>query len=332
MNERKGFLLVLLSFLGFVTYLMMAPYLSYIAGAAILAFMLRKPYHFLRDRAGPNLSAGLLVTLSVFLAVVPVLGFSSALAEDASVLAGDIRNGSVDFGYVESLGTELLGTDFDLKETASSTIRSVTQAPFSSFAGVVSIVASLSVGLPLMLFLEFYLIRDGSDLVEWVIEFSPLPEDTERELIHEVSLAMSAVLRGHILVAVAQGAVAGLGLLAFGIEAWAFWTFVMILLSVIPLVGSVLVWFPAAVYLSVSGNSQAGILLALYGFTVVSLTDNVLRPFLVEKGSDLSVALIVLGLFGGITLMGPIGIFIGPVILSLFRSVSNVFVENYEDL
>jgi len=65
MNERKGFLLVLLSFLGFVTYLMMAPYLSYIAGAAILAFMLRKPYHFLRVRAGPNLSAGLLVTLSV---------------------------------------------------------------------------------------------------------------------------------------------------------------------------------------------------------------------------------------------------------------------------
>ncbi|MFB6144567.1 MAG: AI-2E family transporter [Candidatus Nanohaloarchaea archaeon] len=136
--------------------------------------------------------------------------------------------------------------------------------------------------------------------------------DARQEMLHRsTSESVWAVVKGHVLMAFAQGILAGIGLYVFGIENVLFWTFMMILLGFIPMVGAAIVWLPAALYLFFTGEPVAGGLLIAYGAIIVGGADNFLRPMLVDDDADIHSFFIILGLIGGLSLFGPVGIFIG---------------------
>jgi len=130
----------------------------------------------------------------------------------------------------------------------------------------------------------------------------------------------------------ASGLVAGIGLLLSGVPNVAFWTFMMMVLGLIPLVGTALIWAPAALHLLISGQFVLGAALILYGVVVVGSVDNFLRPFLVDESADLHPIFIIFGVIGGIGIFGPIGIFVGPVMFGTAKSLIQVYIENFDQL
>ncbi|WP_414837746.1 AI-2E family transporter [Candidatus Nanosalina sp. VS9-1] len=332
MNERKGFLLFLIGIFGTVVGLMLMPFLTYILGATILAFILRRPHFILQEKIGARPSAAVLTVSAILLAVLPIIFGGMAVADDATDLVDNINTtDTINLTSIEDEIERLTGQEIDIESNLARAVEEFSSATLGSFSRVVNIVANVGIGLSLMLFLVYYFLKDGRRLVRWVKDVSPLPESLENSLLREVSVTTSAVMKGHILVAIAQGIIAGVGLAFFGVPNYVFWTFIMMILGLLPIVGSMLVWLPAAGYLALT-DPVSGIMLALYGFIAVGLSDNFLRPLFVESSADLHPALIILGVIGGVVLLGAPGLFIGPVIFGVMKSILTVFMENYQDL
>lgn len=332
MNERKGFLLLLILIFGTAVSLMLLPFFTYILGATILAFILRKPQFALQKKIGSRPSAALITVSAILLAVLPLLIGGMAVAEDASDLVDNINTSdTLDLGVIEEEIERFTGQEIDLEANLARAVQQFSSATLGSFSRVVNTVANVGIGLSLMLFLMYYLLKDGRGLVTWMKEVSPLPENLEDKLLREVSVTTSAVMKGHILVSIAQGLIAGVGLAIFGVPNYVFWTFIMMILGLLPIIGSMLIWLPASGYLALT-DPISGIMLALYGFIAVGLSDNFLRPMFVESSADLHPALIILGVIGGLVLLGAPGLFIGPVIFGIMKSILTVFMEHYQNL
>lgn len=333
MNDRRGFLLALILIFGLVSALMLKPFLAYILGAMILAFALRRPFDYLKKYIGVRPSAFFLTVITIVLAVVPLILIGAAVADDARDVVSGINTTSViDIDSIEVKLEELTGQEMDIQENMASAVRRFSSETFGGFSKAVNLLTSLGIGLSLMLFLIFYFLKDGKNLIQWVKDLSTLPEPIEDNLLKELSETTSAVLKGHILVAIAQGVIAGIGLAMTGVPNFLFWTFIMVILGMIPIVGTMLVWLPAAAYLFVSGQVNAAVMLAIYGFVVVGMTDNFLRPLVVEDSADLHPAVIILGVLGGVSVFGAPGLFIGPIVFGVLKSVISVFIQHYNEL
>jgi len=332
-NDKKGFLLALIFTFGLAAFMMLRPFTSFLLGAVILAFILHKPHKFLRKYTGDKISSLLLTLSSIVLAIIPLLIVGAAVVDDAQgVIKGVNTTDVVDFELIEVQIEELTGTNIDIQSKITSGLSAVTSGAFGGLSKAINFAASLTLGLSLALFLVYYLIKDGKEFVGWIKDVSPLPEDIEDNLIEELSFTTSAVLKGHLLVAIAQGMIAGIGLVLVGIPNAFFWTFVMVLLSIVPLIGSAFIWLPAAFYLIFSGSTFAGVALLIYGFVVVGATDNFLRPIVVDDEADLHPAVVIIGVLGGVTVFGAPGLFIGPISFGALKSALTVFIEHYEDL
>ncbi|MEM4781276.1 MAG: AI-2E family transporter, partial [Halalkalicoccus sp.] len=129
-----------------------------------------------------------------------------------------------------------------------------------------------------------------------------------------------------------EGAIAGLGLFATGIPNAAFWTFVMIVLALLPLIGAFMVWAPAAGYLFVIGEAGSATLLFAYGIVVVSMIDNYARPILIDREAQLNPGVILVGVFGGVYALGFVGLFVGPIALGVLAAALVTFAEEYDRL
>ncbi len=333
MNERKGFLLSLILGFGAIVGMMLLPFAAYILGAVIIAFVLKNPYSFLKNYVGERPAAFILTLSSILLAILPVLVGGMIVADDARNVVQNINQSEIlDFDSVEQLVLQYTNQEIDLQSSLSSLVRRFSSTALGDFSQVVNLLTQLSIGISLALFLIYYFLKDGKDLVKWLKDVSPLPKDIGDNLVSELESTTAAVMKGHILVAIAQGILAGIGLALFGVPNYLFWTFMMIILGMIPVLGSMLIWLPAAIYLIVVGQVVNGVLLILYGLIVVGLSDNFLRPFAVDKSADLHPTVIILGVLGGVTVFGMPGLFIGPVIFAALKSVLNIFKEHYTDL
>ena len=333
MNAQRNFLLALIGILGFVAFLMVQPLLGYFLGALILGFLMHPMQRRLRGTLGDKVSAFILVVFGVLVVVVPIILIGAAVIEDAGDLTGDLRQSDIiNTTELEQQIKQYTGQNFDIEQNIDAALNQFTSLTLGGVSQFVYVLAEITIGLTLLIFLLYYLLKDGETLVKWVREVTPLPDELQEQLYDRVGTTTWAVIKGHVLVAVVQGLVAGLGLAVTGVPNYAFWTFIMVLLGFIPIVGTIIVWLPAAAYLFVMGRTPAAIFLLVYGFVVVGLTDNVLRPLAVERGADLHPAVIIVGVIGGVYLFGAAGLFIGPILLGIFKAVLLVFKNHYKDL
>jgi len=333
MNEQRGFLVFFIVAIAAVAGLMLKPFLPYVMGAAILGFILKPLDRKIRPYFGEVASAGSLVFLTLFLAILPMfLGVTVVLddAQDLSSRIGDLE--TIDLSLIDQRLEEITGEEFNIEENIRNAIRGFASITFGSISQIFNLVLNLAIGLSLMLFLLYYFIKDGSDLLVWLKDIVPLPEDIQDSLIKRTNVTTWAVVKGHVLVALAQGLVAGIGLYIAGVPNPYFWTFVMTMMAFLPIVGSFIIWGPAAVYMIAIDHIVAGLFLLLYGTVVVGLTDNFLRPLVVDKSAEIHPAVIIIGVLGGVYLFGAPGLFIGPVIFGVLRASLVVFKNNYAEL
>lgn len=333
MNERKFFLITLIAVFGTLALLMVMPFFSYIVGAAILAFVL-KPVHRRLSSYLPRRPAAILVVLfGLAVVIVPSSYAALAIFEDAQGLDASFEEAMfIDLGEIEDWVQEVSGQEIDLRQNLQDAAERFVNATLGNFSQMVRVLADITIGLSLMVFLMYYLLVDGNHLVNWMRDVMPLPEEIQNQLFEGIHRTTRAVIKGHVLVAIIQGLLAGLGLMLTGVPNYAFWTFIMVILAFIPIIGTFMVWGPAAAYLFLIGEPVMGLLLALYGLVIVGLADNFLRPYAVDRGANLHPATILIGVLGGVYLFSAAGLFIGPIILGILKSVLLVFKNSYEDL
>ncbi|MFB6145768.1 MAG: AI-2E family transporter [Candidatus Nanohaloarchaea archaeon] len=333
MNERKAFLIFLMAVTGVVAFLMVRPFLGYLFGALLIAFVLHPVQRKVSPLLGKKPTAFLLVIMSMVAFVIPLIWAGTQVIDDARTLTTDVNTTNlVNTTRIESDIYDMTGQHVDIETNLNNAIDEFTNRSFGSYSQILDIVFGLSVGIPLMLFLIYYLLKDGDDMVSWVKDVTPLPKGIQDKLYERINVTTWAVIKGHVFIAFAQGLIAGVGLWLTGVPNYSFWTFIMIILGFIPIIGTIFVWAPAAVYLFVIGSTFNGVVLMLYGFLVVGLTDNVIRPLIVDKAANLHAGVVLIGVMGGVYLFGAAGLFIGPIILGILKSIILVFKNNYKTL
>jgi predicted PurR-regulated permease PerM len=179
--------------------------------------------------------------------------------------------------------------------------------------------------LGIMLYLLFFLLRDGKALAAAIRDAIPLRGEQKAALFTRFADVVRATVKGGILVAMAQGTLGGIAFWFLGIHAALLWAVLMAFLSLIPAIGATLVWLPVAIYFLATGAIWQGIGLILYGVLVIGLVDNLLRPFLVGKGSKLPDYVVLISTLGGIEVFGLNGFVIGPLIAAMFMVSWEIF-------
>ena len=181
----------------------------------------------------------------------------------------------------------------------------------------------------LVLYLLFFFLRDGDQLLEQIIRVLPIGDARERRLFRKFAEVSRATIKGTIVIGIVQGLFGGLIFWGLGIEAAALWGVVMTVLSLLPVVGAALVWVPAAAVLIGTGDAVEGTILLVFGVVIIGLADNVLRPLLVGRDAQMPDYLVLVTTLGGLALFGLSGVVIGPVVGALFVTVWEMFGQEY---
>ncbi len=193
---------------------------------------------------------------------------------------------------------------------------------FSTTQKVGGIVASLLVGLGIMIVSLYYFLADGPAMANTIMRLSPLDERYERQILSEFDKVCRAVVVATLLSAMVQGVLAGIGYYVAGLNGVILLSLITMVLAMVPFVGAAAVWGSCAVWLLLyDERTTAAVLLALYGSCVVSMADNVIKPLVLHGQSNIHPLLALLSVLGGVTALGPIGIFVGPMVVAFLHAV-----------
>jgi predicted PurR-regulated permease PerM len=183
-----------------------------------------------------------------------------------------------------------------------------------------------------LLFAMFFFFRDGKKIVRKVLYYMPLNHDDEMLLVDRLSSVTRATIKGTLVIGIIQGALAGIGFWVAGIDGAAFWGTLMAVLSIVPGIGSALVWVPGVIYLYIIGQTLPATLLLIWCAAVVGTVDNVLRTRLVGKDAKMPDLLILIGTLGGLYIFGGIGLIVGPIICGLFLTVWEIYGVTFREI
>jgi predicted PurR-regulated permease PerM len=183
----------------------------------------------------------------------------------------------------------------------------------------------------ILLYTLFFLLIDGPGLLRKITSFLPLREAEKERVLDKFVSVTRATLRGTLVIGILQGTLGGLSFWVAGIDGALFWGTVMVVLSVLPVVGGALVWVPAVIALAIQGHWQPALGIALFNALIVGSVDNVLRPRLVGRDTEMHDLMILFSTLGGIALFGPIGFIAGPILAALFITSWDIFADAFRD-
>jgi predicted PurR-regulated permease PerM len=287
----------------------------------------------------PTLAALAMVLGFVLLIILPGLLIVKAVLTEATTLIAAVRSGEIDLPHMFQTMLNVLPTwleaalrQLDLGDL--SAVQASASASAGDWIGANGLVllafgqntAGAFVSVGVMLYLMFFLFRDGEAILARLKAAVPMERAILDDLLRTFTLVVRATVRGDILVALLQGGLGGLGFWALGIHAVLLWTVLMAVLSLFPVFGAALVWVPVAGYLLGSGMIWQGILLAAYGVLVISLIDNIARPWLVGQATRMPDYVVLISTIGGIATFGVQGFITGPVVAAMFMAVWTTWI------
>jgi predicted PurR-regulated permease PerM len=334
------FLLVALTTLAFLGLII--SFVMPVFWAAVLAtvfFPLQRRYV---ARLGGRRSLAALATMLTIigLVVVPIFLVGVAVSREAVYLHDQITSGAIDLqaplrflrritplasDYLARFGIEVEG----LVQRLSTSAIAVSQFIASRALGIGQDVVRITALFFLMLYILFFFLRDGSQLVAMLIRVLPLEDGRKRQLLAKFADVSLATMKGTLVVGIVQGAIGAILFWALGIPAPVLWGTLMAVFSILPAVGPGLVWLPAAVILLGMGQIVKGIILIAAGVLVIGLVDNVLRPVLVGRDTQMPDYLVLLATLGGLAVFGVSGFVIGPLIAAFFLVVWEMFAQEH---
>lgn len=330
-NERdakKFSMMVLIIALGVLAFLVIRPVVTSVIAALILAYLFlplqKKMVRFVKNR---TFSASVVLAFVLVIIIIPTWFFIPIIMEQIFGM----------FRYAQALDIQKIlmslfptaSEQFSVQAgvMVSSFVSKISATALNALVGVFLDVPMISLHLFIICFIFFFALRDHEELKEFATGLSPFGAAKEKLLIKHFKDITDSVVYGQIVIGLVQGALAGIGFLIFGVDNALVLTVLATVLSITPIVGPFIIWIPVSVYLFTSGHSGVALGYLLYNLIIVSTVDNVLRSYLVSRRTNLSPAVILVGMMGGAFIFGIMGLIIGPLILAYFL----VFLKSYKD-
>ena len=332
---RKAFVLVLTAAISVAFLATIRSFLMALLLAAVLAGTCRPLHRGLTKllRGRDSIAALVTILLVVFLVVGPL-----------STFLGVVTNQALEVGYNlepwvrERIAAERAGTGFlsmlpeSLRPYQSQILQRTGEVAAQLGRSLVDLLAAATRGtlrllllFVIALYASFFFLRDGGAIRERILSYAPLSPGEKDRMVERFVSVSRATLKGILLIGSLQGALGGVAFAVAGIAGAAFWGTLMALCSMIPGVGTALVWIPTTFYLVAQGRTRAAIGIAVWFVLVVGMVDNFLRPRLIGKDTKLPDLLILISTLGGIFLWGPAGIVVGPLVAALFVTIWDIY-------
>lgn len=321
---------------------MLTPYFGAILWGLVAAIVFRPLYVWLAKQFGGRKGSAASVTLILIISVVivPAGLLGASLVAEASGIYERVQSGQLDLGAILVKGVtslpgplETWARDYGLADperirtmiapSLSTGLRTVAGQALTVGQGALSFLAALGV----MLYLTFFLLRDSEQLGDRFRTALPLEPALRDQLIEKFLTVVRAIMKGTVAVAVMQGIVGGLIFWMLGVEGALLWGLMMGFFSLIPAVGTGIVWVPVALYLIATGSFWEGAILVFCGLFIIGLIDNLLRPILVGKDTKLPDFVVLIATVAGLELFGLTGFIIGPIIAALFIAVWDMVTQ-----
>jgi predicted PurR-regulated permease PerM len=339
---RRSVLVLSAAILGFAVWLVLAPFWGALAWSIVLAVLLAPLQDRLLERLGnrPSLAAALLTVLTPLVVILPLFLLGAEFIEQGRALIDGMQhsNWRIDGSLVDRLdGYPVLGgavawltetLDVDPTEVTGFLVSiGQTLLRYAASLGSQMVLGALNTTLAflLMLFLLFFMLRDGRHFLARVTHLLPIDHGRREQLFTLIANTTRAVVYGSGLTAIFQGALTGIGFALTGLPSPVVFGVLAALFSLLPAGGTAFVWAPAA--LALLGMGQTGAALFMLGWgALIAISDNILRPLLVSKHAHVSTLAVFMGVIGGAAAFGGIGLIIGPVLLTLVSALLG-FVE-----
>jgi predicted PurR-regulated permease PerM len=336
--QDKGFLLLVIAVTAAMA-LILWPFFGAVFWATILAVLFAPLYRRLLRSMRQRRTGAALITeaIIVLIVIIPAAMITAALLQEGFGIYERLRSGELNLGrlmqtimgslpswvtgVLERLGLTNLGA---VQERFSAGLSKGVQVAAGGALDVGQNTLDFLVGFFVMLYVLFFLLRDGAELARHAREVVPLRNDILKRLAVRFTNVVRATVKGSIVVAAVQGFLGGLILWFFGVHAPVLWGVLMAFLSLLPAVGTALVWLPIAIYFLFAGAIWKGVFLIAYGVLVIGLVDNILRPFLVGKDAKMPDYVVLVSTLGGMAIFGLNGFVIGPVIAAMFMAAWHI--------
>jgi len=350
----KYFFIIIFVFLAFLSFLVVKPFINSILASMVIAYVFYIPYKWLYSRIHNKTISALIISLIIILLILVPIGFILQMStEDAQylyirtkqrILSGDVLGMDCD-NRVQTplckaslyLKSKLRNPDvqYYLKDILSRSTSFVVNKTSEFIISLPKIILQIFITF----FIVFYLLKQGPDLAKKIKQLIPMTSQHQDHIYKKMKDTAFAVMYGAIVIAIIQGTLGGIGFWILGIKAALFWGIIMSICALIPLIGTGIIWLPAAIILILQGATEGnpiviwkGIGLIAYGAIFIGGIDNLIRPKLVGHKAGLHPVLVLLGVLGGLYLFGFAGFLIGPMVLAAAKSFLDLYEKERQKL
>ena len=330
-------LLVILALLGYLSYQIISPFLVPIAWAVVFSIVFYPVYAFISRHVKVKSIASSITVLLIFVVIIaPVSCLSIILIGELQKVGDYTNSGGLDFfrelydkiitsPQYEKISSLIGEHNMPTADMIMDNMNKIGKILVENLSIRITNIISAAINFLLMIFTLFFLFRDGPGFLNKVRDYMPFSDEQKSRLTKQVKDMVASTVYGGVTVAMIQGFLGGLAFYIIGFTSPVLWGIVMSIVSFIPLLGTLGVWGPAAIYLLMRGEYLSGLGLILYGTFVIGLVDNFLRPMLIGSRTKMPTIIIFFSVLGGIEAFGIIGLIMGPLIMAVFISVFEIF-------
>ena len=327
---QKYFFIGLLFLVSILIFFIFLPFIEVIILSAIFAVIL-SPLHkkltgLLAGRSG--ISAFVVILLFAVIIIVPVFLLTVQILDESKNLYIQLTS-QTELNYAQQITYVIEkpiqrfypGFSFDI----GAIIGVGTDLVIGHLSAIVSSVFNIVTGIILMFISLYFFLRDGSKFKKVLVVLSPMNNEYDERIFSKIKQTVLSTVKGVLLIAIIQGLLAGIGMKIFGVPNATLWGSVSAVASLVPGLGTAIIFIPAVSYMFIIGNVPFAIGLLLWGILIVGLVDNFLGPYLYSRGSEIHQLIMLFAVLGGIGLFGPVGFIFGPIIVALFFALIEIY-------
>lgn len=327
---QRYFFLGLLFVVSVLVFFVFLPFFEVIVLSGIFAITLNPVYLKINKFLGgrKRLSAILVIILFTLLVVGPFSLLATQVLDESRDLYTQLTSG----GEIDYISKVTLAIETPIQKfypaftlDIEGYARFFTDFISGRLSSIISGVINFFVSLILIFISLYFLLKDGHEFKKVLVSLSPLSDEYDEKIFLKIKNTIGATVKGVILVAIVQGLLAGLGMFVFGVPNPALWGSVSAVAALVPGLGTALVFIPVIAYMVIIGNLPYAIGLALWGIIIVGLVDNFLVPYLYSRGVQIHELIMLFAVFGGLVIFGPIGFILGPIVISLFFALIDIY-------
>jgi len=336
-STEKYFLFIFLLMVIVFTVIIFYPFITIFILAAAFSVVLNPVYLWIKIHLVKNipwLASIVTILLFVLILCIPLFFVGRAIFNQTQDLYYNIvnlnsENYSQFIGSINTYINKLLpaGFDFDISSKITELISSLSNNLANFFSSILNSILTLF----LIIFSLFYLLKDGEKWKNGFVNIFPLKNRDTNEILSNLHKSINRIFKGSFIIAILQGVLSWIGFMVFGVPNAIIWAVLVCVASFIPTVGTSLISVPAMLFLFFSGMQFQALGLLIWSAFLVGMVDNILSPYLISKDSDIPSLFILFSILGAIVLMGPLGILIGPLVLSLLYSLISIYKKEIKD-